>query len=547
MLRNRYRRILLFFTGILLSLVYWHILLPRLGLGRLTKRTRPARFQRYANDFRSLAIRMGGVLIKVGQFMSARVDVLPAEITDTLSGLQDEVPSEPYERIRGVAEADLGMPLTEKFSAFEKEPLAAASLGQVHRARVDGQEVVVKILRPDIERVVATDMAALHTVGRWLMLYAPIRARADIPALLAEFERVTTQEMDYLNEGKNAETFAENFKDRPYVRVPHVIWSHTTRHVLTLENVLSIKITDYDAITQAGIERAEVAQRLFDTYLKQIFEDGFFHADPHPGNLFVDPLASDDNGKKEWRLTFVDFGMTGRVPKGAHDAIREFIIAMGTRDSARLVKSYQMLGVLLPGADLTQLERVDAALFDHFWGKTMQELRETPHEQINEFFNEYRDILYQMPFQIPQDLIFMGRALAILSGICTGLDPSFNVWESLGPYARKLLAEEGSGGLKMDELKNEIGSFVTALISVPRKLDTVLRQMERGDIAMHVPKLEDQVSDLTMAIRHLGSAIIFFALLSGSIQLYLAEKETLAGGLAASAFLALIWALSRRN
>jgi predicted unusual protein kinase regulating ubiquinone biosynthesis (AarF/ABC1/UbiB family) len=547
MLRNRYRRILLFFIGVLFSLFYWHILLPRLGFGRLTDRTHRARFQRHANDYRDLAVHMGGVLIKIGQFMSARVDVLPAEITDALSDLQDEVPSETYDRIRRVAEADLGIPLDVKFSVFEKIPLAAASLGQVHRASVDGQDVVVKILRPDIERIVATDMAALHTVGRWLMLYAPIGKRANIPALLDEFERVTKQELDYNHEGKNAEIFAENFKNRPGVRVPRVIWSHTTQRVLTLENVLSIKITDYDAITRAGIDRAEVAQRLFNTYLQQFFEDGFFHADPHPGNLFVDPLPEDINGKKAWMLTFVDFGMTGRVPDGAHAAIREFIIAMGTRDSARLVKSYQMLGMLLPGADLTQLEQVETALFDRFWGKTMQELRETPPEQLQEFVRQYRDVLYQMPFQVPQDLIFMGRAIAILSGICTGLDPSFNVWESLVPYARKLLVDEGKGGFNLDVWMNEIGSILTALVSVPKQMDNVLRQLQRGEVAVRTPLLEEQVSALVTAIRHLGGAIIFFALLSGSVQLYLAEKEILAGGLAVSAVIALIWMLSRRD
>lgn len=547
MFRSRYRRIVFFFIGVLVSLLFWDILLPRLGLGGRSKKGRKTRYQRYAEDFRSLAVRMGGVLIKIGQFMSARVDILPIEITQTLSDLQDEVPSETYESIRRVAEMDLGMPLTEKFSDFEPQPLAAASLGQVHRARVDSQDVVVKILRPDIEKIVATDMAALHTVGKWLMLYAPIRTRADIPALLGEFERVTGQELDYIHEGQNAETFAENFKNRPGVRVPRVIWSHTTRRVLTLENVLSIKITDYDAITRAGVDRAEVAQRLLNTYLQQFFEDGFFHADPHPGNLFVCPQAEDADGKRAWLLTFVDFGMTGQVSKSVHSAIREFIIAMGMRDPARMVKSYQMLGMILPGADLSKLEEVEAAVFDRFWGKSMQELRETSHDELNDFARKYRDVLFQMPFQIPQDIIFMGRAIAILSGICTGLDPSFNVWESLVPYARRLLADDGMKGKNLEYWLNETGALITTLISVPRQLDIVLRKIERGEVAVGVPKLEEQVSALVRAIRHLGGAIVFFALLYGSIQLYLADKETLSAGLAVSAFLALLWILIRKD
>jgi predicted unusual protein kinase regulating ubiquinone biosynthesis (AarF/ABC1/UbiB family) len=253
---------------------------------------------------------MGGVLIKVGQFLSARVDVLPPEFTAELEGLQDEVPAEDFQAVRKVAEAELGAPLSQRYETFDETPLAAASLGQVHRARLlpsaisapNGvrdeacqtqpatAEVVVKIQRPDIEEIIATDLSALRTVGKWLDRYRPIRKRADVPALLAEFTRILYEEIDYLAEGRNAETFAANFADWPGVRVPQVIWTHTTRRVLTLENVWAIKITDYDAIARAGVKRAEVASRLLDTYLKQIFEDGFFHADPHPGNLFVQPL-----------------------------------------------------------------------------------------------------------------------------------------------------------------------------------------------------------------------------------------------------------------
>ena len=240
-----------------------------------------------------MAVQMGGVLIKMGQFLSARADVLPEEITSELSGLQDEVPPEDFNDIRKLAESELGAPLDEKYDGFNEEPLAAASLGQVHRARLqvrhaetspDWIDVVVKIQRPDIEMIIATDLAALRTVSNWLMRYKPISRRADIPALLSEFSRVLYEEIDYLAEGRNAETFAENFKEVPGVRIPGVVWSLTTRRVLTLEDVYAIKITDYEQIVEAGINLDEVAERVFDIYLYQIFENGFFHADPHPGN-----------------------------------------------------------------------------------------------------------------------------------------------------------------------------------------------------------------------------------------------------------------------
>jgi predicted unusual protein kinase regulating ubiquinone biosynthesis (AarF/ABC1/UbiB family) len=239
-------------------------------------------------------------MIKVGQFLSTRVDVLPQEITGELAGLQDEVPPDDFADIRRVAEAEFGLPLEEKYCDFSQTPLAAASLGQVHKAKVSSipnqpepafteegsQDVVVKIQRPGIEAIIDTDLAALRTVGSWLHRYPPIRRRADIPALLNEFTRILYEEVDYEAEGRNAETFAVNFQGEDGVRVPGVVWSHSTRRVLTLQNVWGIKITDYEAISAAGIDRREVASRLLDTYLKQIFEDGFFHAD-HTRNLFV--------------------------------------------------------------------------------------------------------------------------------------------------------------------------------------------------------------------------------------------------------------------
>jgi predicted unusual protein kinase regulating ubiquinone biosynthesis (AarF/ABC1/UbiB family) len=288
MLRARYRRIVFFFGRVLFGIGFWDLLLPRLGLRNWALRTRPNRLRRIAIQYRSMAIQMGGVLIKVGQFLSARVDVLPREITVELAGLQDEVPAEDFEDIRRVAEAELGMPLSEKFYQFEAAPLAAASLGQAHRARlrvrgpaagdeeaVEMLDVVVKVQRPNIQHVIATDLAALRTVGAWLRRYPPIRKRANVPALLDEFTRTLYEEVDYLAEGRNAETFAANFENQADVLVPRIIWTHTTLRVLTLEDVGGIKITDYAAIREAGIDRTAVANRLLDTYLKQIFEDGF--------------------------------------------------------------------------------------------------------------------------------------------------------------------------------------------------------------------------------------------------------------------------------
>ncbi len=351
-LRARYRYIMGFFARATAGVVFWEIVLPRIGLRLLARQTRSRRYKKIAADFRAMAIRMGGVMIKVGQFLSARLDVLPVEITEELSGLQDEVPAEDFAAIRELAETELGAPLEEKFERFESQPLAAASLGQVHRARLRAeaaetegfQDVVVKIQRPFIDQLIAVDFSALHRVAGWLMRYKPISKRVDVRALIAELETTVHQEIDYLSEGGNAETFAKNFAGRKNIHVPRVVWDRTTARVLTLENVYAIKITDYDAITAAGIDRAEVAKVLLSTYLKQIFEDGFFHADPHPGNLFVTPRPVTEENRTGWQLTFVDFGMVGSVPDGLREGLRDLLIGIGLfviGEGERLVQSIQ--------------------------------------------------------------------------------------------------------------------------------------------------------------------------------------------------------------
>lgn len=542
MIRRRYRRIVFFFARILLSFAYWDIVLPRLGFGKRSKKNRPERLQRSAIAFRKLAIEMGGVMIKVGQFLSSRVDILPQEFTDELTGLQDEVPAEDIDEIRKVAEAEFDMPLREKYSAFEEIPLAAASLGQVHRAKIRSKsildepesarsyDVVVKIQRPNIENLIATDLAALRTVGNWLSRYRPISRRADIPALLDEFTRILYEEIDYLAEGRNAETFAVNFKGDQSVRVPIVLWSHTTKRVLTLENVWAIKITDYEAITAAGIDRAEVASKLLDTYFKQIFEDGFFHADPHPGNLFVYPLRispskGDQISGRPWKLTFVDFGMVSRVPPNTKEALREMLIGVGTRDSARVVKSYQMLDVLLPGANLELLEKAESKVFDHFWGKSMSELQQISPEEVSEFTSEFRELIYTMPFQIPQDIVFLARAVGILSGICTGLNPDINVWEHLAPYAQKLMLENGED--IREQWFDEIREIAKSIITLPIKFDRVIGKLEKGEVAVRTSDLDIHISRLDTSIKQLLGGIIFAVFMLGGIQLYISDHVTI--------------------
>jgi predicted unusual protein kinase regulating ubiquinone biosynthesis (AarF/ABC1/UbiB family) len=355
-----------------------------------------------------------------------------------------------------------------------------------------------------------------------------------------EFSTTIREEVDYLAEGRNAEIFSENFKDIPRVHVPRVVWTHTTRRVLTLEDVFAIKITDYEAISAAGIDRSEVARQLLDTYLKQIFEDGFFHADPHPGNLFVTPRPARARGDRPaWRLTFVDFGMVGHVPDSLRSGLREMLIAVGLQDAARLVRSFQTLHVLLPSTDLKQLEQMSASIFDMFWGKTMEELRQFSPEEMFRFADRFRGLMFDMPFQLPQNLLMLGRTVAILSGMCTGLDEGFNLWNQLGPYAEKLVSQEVGSNWRV--WLDELGNVAKELIGLPSKLGRVLSQVERGDLTVQAPQLSRQLGHLERAVDRLAASVVFAALLLGGVFVFGAGQTLFAWILFGGAGLALIW------
>ncbi|MEZ4670087.1 MAG: AarF/UbiB family protein [Anaerolineae bacterium] len=562
----------LWFAGKLFArILLWYYFMPKIiGQDRVDAGS-TNRFVQYAREFRVFAIHMGGVMIKLGQFISTREDVLPEEITRELAGLQDEVPSVPNDKIRTVIEHELG-PIAARYKYFAPDPIAAASLGQVYRAQLlNGDKVVVKVQRPGIREIVYTDLAALRIVARVANQFNFIRRRADARALAEEFGRVLLEEVSYIHEAKCAARFSQMFKDDLGIYIPDIYPEHSTDSILTIEDVTTIKINDYAALEAAGVSRKAVAKRLMDCYLKQVFEERFFHADPHPGNLFVYPLPQDKasaNGSRPFYLIFVDFGMVGSLSPKLSAGLINTLISIVKRDPEGLVKSYAELGFLMPDADMERITEATKATFDQFWGLSMTDIKNVSYSEAAALGSEFNDLLYAMPFQVPQDFIYLGRAMGILSGMATSLDPNFNPWSELAPYAQKMLAQtlrEGSasagtnalGFPVLQSLFNgnapqtllELGRmFVNRAITVPQQLDNVLTQLDRGELKVMVtptPAYRNQLQKLQSQGKRTTRATLFAAFLISSTMLYTSGSFALAAlGFATSGamLLSLWWA-----
>lgn len=533
---QRYRKLRAFVTRTFLHAVWWDILLAGPVLRRF-RRSPVERWTRIARRYRSLAVEMGGVLIKLGQFLSVRVDLLPPEITRELSGLQDEVPAGPFADVARQIEEDFGRPLPEVFGWIDPVPVGAASLAQVHHARLPGGEpVVVKALRPGIDVLVETDLAAVSLALRLLKVSRTLRRRVDLDRLRGEIVRTTMQELDLASEGRNAERFAADFADDPRVYIPKVFWQWSAHRTLTLENVGFLKIADREGLERAGIQGAEVARVLYRIYMQQIFVHHFVHADPHPGNLFVralplpgeapfgpgDPVPPPPSGQERpFQIVFVDFGMVAVIPDHLHAALREYVIGLGTRDPARVVHAYQSAGVLLPGADLTRLEEIHEELFDRFWGVRIGNLRDVALSEARYFLRQYRDILYEIPFQMQVELLFAVRAVGLLAGLSTYLNPEFDPWAETMPFARRLARED----LRRDwrGWLDEALFQGRLLIDLPRRLDDVLVRAERGGLTVQAALAQETkrtIQRLERSLQKVAWMVVSAALLLAGVILH---------------------------
>ena len=526
--RARYRRILRFAMRYLAQTWWFEILLPRIGLARFAERGRTERLTRVAQRFHALAVELGGLMIKVGQFLSSRLDVLPPEITTELAGLQDEVPPASFPSIRQLAEAELEVPLDRAYSSFDEAPVAAASLGQAHRARLAAldaadngfEQVVVKVQRPGIQAIVDVDLAALRRVAGWLSHLRVVSDHVDPRALVKEFAKTSLEEIDYLHEAKGADRFRELFAGDPRVAVPDIVWERTTRRVLTLSDVTAIKINDVDGLRAAGINPSEVAAVFAEVMFEQLFGSGYFHADPHPGNIFVTPVPGAPQGDAAhpaWRLTFIDFGMMGEVTPELRDGLRRLLIAVAARDGRRLIESIQEVGILLPTADTADLEHAMAQLFDRFGGMGFAQLRKVDQREFRDFGEEFGMVVRSLPFQLPDNFLLVIRAMSLTSGVCSSLDPEFNIWDAIEPYATRLLRQEGGNAVRA--AAREAASIAGITLRLPGRVDALITRINDGTVTVATPALDRRLSRVERLLRRTVGAVLFAGFLIGGILL----------------------------
>ena len=432
--------------------------------------------------FRATAIKLGGLMIKLGQFLSARADLLPDEALTVLATLQDEVPAEPFGHVVSVIEEELGKSIDQLFSSLEPKATTAASLGQVHKAvhASTGSEVAVKVQRPNIEQLVRMDLGSLKFVIRVITRFVDTGSFIDLKGVYQEFERTVYEEIDYVREAANCKRFREMFADDPTIYIPDVYDDYTTRRVLVLEWIDGIKISDYAALEAAGVDRLEAANRTVQAYFHQFFEEGFFHADPHPGNIFVKPgtLGNDPS------IEFVDFGMVGSLTQSVMTAMRELFLSVVTHDTEAMVRAFTDLGFVGKGAHTSQLSQGLSLLLEQYYGMTLGEVRELDIPQV---VDEIERLLYDQPFQVPAQFTFVARAISTLVGVSTGLAPDFNFIDVATPYARKFMGIDTKAiGRAIQQLLRQLVATTNTLLKMTGAIERILIKLEAGQFMINL-------------------------------------------------------------
>lgn len=446
--------------------------------GGVTEAKKAARQRRQAIWIRETFLELGPTFIKVGQLFSTRSDLFPAEYVEELSKLQDKVPAFSYEQASEIIEQDMSKKVAELYSSFDPIPLAAASLGQVHKATLyNGEDVVVKVQRPGLRQLFTIDLAILKGIARFFQNHPDWGRGRDWLGIYEECCRILWEEIDYLSEGRNADTFRRHFRAYDWVKVPRVYWRYTSPRVLTLEYVPGIKVSHYEALEAAGIDRKVIAQLGAQAYLIQLLNNGFFHADPHPGNIAVSPDGA---------LIFYDFGMMGRIKTGVREQLMETLFGIAEKNADRVVASLVELGALAPADDMGPVRRSIQYMLDNFMDKPFET------QSVSQISDDLYEIAYGQPFRFPATFTFVMRAFSTLEGVGKGLDPEFNFMEVAKPFAMQIMADSNTsnGNSFLNELGRQAAQVSSTALSLPRRIEDTIEKLERGDLRIRVRSIE---------------------------------------------------------
>ncbi len=450
-------------------------------------------------------LELGPTFIKIGQSLSTRVDILPPEYTRTLSQLQDRVPAFSAKEARDIIELELKKPLYTIYRDFNEIPLAAASLGQVHRATLHtGEEVVVKVQRAGLKKLFDLDLLAVGKLLKFIDRYFPWTRRQNLQGIYKEFFTVLYQEIDYAIEGNNADRFRKNFEGYPRIIVPKVYWEYSTSKVLTLEYVPGIKIDDRQALEACGLDPKEINQLGICCYLKQFLQDGFFHADPHPGNLAVSPNGS---------LIFYDYGMMAEVKTMAKDQMVKTFFAVLRKDTNEVVDTLMSMGFIEPIADMSPIKRMLKFVLDRF---TERPVNIYEFEQIK---GEVVTIFEKQPFRLPPQMTYLLKSLTTLDGIARILDPEYNFTTAAQPFVKSIVLTRGRGNT-LGALAQQAKDFLVYQLNKPSRMEILLdrleERIERGELMIQVKSSE---SDRTLKRINIAVKTLIYACFTGFLLL----------------------------
>jgi len=493
--------------------------------GGMTDAKRAARRRAQAIWIRETFLDLGPTFIKLGQLFSTRADLFPSEYVEELSKLQDRVPAFSYDLVEKIIYEDFGRRIPELFRSFDPIPMAAASLGQVHKAQlVSGEEVVVKVQRPGLRQLFDIDLAILKGITRYFQNHPKWGQGRDWMGIYEECCRILYEEIDYLNEGRNADTFRRNFRDREWVCVPRVYWRYTSLRVLTLEYLPGIKISHYEALEAAGLDRKRLAELGAKAYLYQVLNDGFFHADPHPGNIAVSPSG---------QLIFYDFGMMGRIQAVTRDKLLRTFLSIAQRDGEQVVQSLIELGALVPTGDIGPVRRSIQYLLDNFMDQPFEV------QSVAKISDDLYEIAYDQPFRFPATFTFVMRAFSTLEGVGKGLDQDFNFMQVAQPFASELMTNgnfsDPNNGSLFSEISRQAAQVGTSAIGLPRRLDEVLDKLENGDLRLRVRSSESdrilrRLSNINLGLNY----VVLIGSFSLAATILLVNQYILLAGVAAA-------------